>query len=160
MPYPLPNSLNHHGFALLYAVVFVMLVGLLGSVVVHLGYQQAKVTEIAVGDRVKDFYNTRAGLVDARERIAKNQMLGNWAGLAPTAADALGRTGFDNPLWPDAPGNVNYCLDVDTDTATPIADTGTEANCNQASDDVFIKIEKADGTSNGMRRITCVSIGN
>ena len=130
--------------AILVALMFVLLFSVAAIFAVNVGYQQKNLTETVVDLRAVKYYKAQAGLVDARERIRKDQLIAAWAGVDPAPRS------FTNANWPGTP--VSYYLHIDDANADEVS-SGLQANS-----DVFVTITKQQ--ANGLRTITCQSIGN
>ncbi len=63
------RRLNEQGAALTVAIMTVLLLSILGVTVLTLAYNQARLTNAAVGGRTKAFYRAQAGMVDGQEKI-------------------------------------------------------------------------------------------
>jgi len=121
---------------MIFAIMMLFLFTLSALFAVDTGFQQRKVTESVVGARVRNYYRAQSGMVDAFERIRRNQ-------VPPGSSGG----DFTDPDWPPSP--VVYYIDLDTDTADA---------AQTAADDVFITISKVDATTD-LRTVVCRSIG-
>ncbi len=88
----MPRMTNAHGFALSIAIITIVLLATLAVSVLMLGFHQRRIVR-TVTHRTQAYYFAQAGLVDARERIRRNQ-----------APDNFTNNAFDPP---------QYSLDVD-----------------------------------------------
>ena len=97
---------DKRGIALTVVVVVMIVMAILSTYAMNLGYNQKLLTDQSSGRRAKIYYRAQAGLVHAYWRIRVN----NTAGLAPAGSFAT-----------DAYNPGPYTLDVDGDGVNDVS---------------------------------------
>jgi Tfp pilus assembly protein PilX len=84
-------TLNQKGVALTLVIIVTLLLTILAGAALSTSFNQRKLSSKAVGSRSKNYYAAKGGLVDAFERLRKNDT----TGLTPAAPV----NGFDDPTY-------------------------------------------------------------
>ncbi len=101
---------RERGAALTVAIMTVLLLSILGVTVLTLAYNQARLTNAAVGGRTKAFYRAQAGMVDGQERIHAGSCPA-CQGACPICTATCATCPYETPILdPKA-----YTIDVDGD---------------------------------------------
>jgi type II secretory pathway component PulK len=106
---------NERGIALITTIIFILMITMMVAISLSASVGQKMSTDTVSGYRLRDYYKVRAGLVDARERIFRNDTLSTPA-LVPAGS------------FTTAAYNPNaYQLDIDGGGADVNIDISAEA---------------------------------